>query len=82
MLLPGGLRLEDRDEILAAMGGPPWTSYELEDLRVHQLTASTALVIYGVSAERDGQSYSALISSTYVRRASGWHLAAHQQTPR
>ncbi len=31
---------------------------------------------------RDGQRYSALMSSFYVRRADGWKLAFHQQTPR
>jgi Domain of unknown function (DUF4440) len=83
MLLPGGLRLDDRAAIIASMGGPPWASHRLEEPRVLPLTADTAVVIYGVVAERSGSPpYSALISSTYVRRGDGWKLAIHQQTPR
>lgn len=29
----------------------------------------------------DGQPYSALVSSAYVRRPSGWKLAFHQHSP-
>jgi hypothetical protein len=83
MLLPGGMVLDDRDEIVAAMSGQPWSSYELADLRVVQPTGDTGVVTYGVVAERDGAPpYSALMSSLYVRRADGWRLAFHQQTPR
>jgi hypothetical protein len=83
ILLPGGMRLTDRATILAAMGGPSWTSHALEDLLVRQLTADSALVSYGVVAQRDpSPPYSALMSSVYVRREDGWKLVFHQQTPR
>jgi hypothetical protein len=83
MLLPGGLLMTDRDEILRAMSGQPWTSFHLEDTRVLRLTADTGVVVYAAVAERAGsQQYSALISSIYVRRDDGWKLAFHQQTPR
>ena len=83
MLLPGGMRLVDRATVLAAMGGPSWTAFTLEDLLVRQLTVDSALVSYGVVAQRDGAPpYSALMSSVYVRRADGWKLTFHQQTPR
>jgi hypothetical protein len=83
MLLPGGMRVDDRAEVLAAMGGPPWTSYALEAPLVRQLTADSAVVTYGVVARREGSPpYSALMSSVYVRREGGWKLALHQQTPR
>ncbi len=83
MLLPGGLRMTDRATVVASMGGAPWASYRLEEPRVHALGADAAVVTYGVVAQRDGSPpYSALISSSYVRRAGGWRLAIHQQTPR
>ncbi len=83
MLLPGGMRLTDRDTIVASMGGQPWASYRLEDPQVLELGDDTAVVSYGVVATRDGSpSYTALMSSTYVRRDTGWRLAFHQQTPR
>jgi hypothetical protein len=83
MLLPGGLLIEDRQTLLDAMAGPPWSSYRLEDLRVVRPTADTAVVAYGAVAQRAGEAeYSALMSSGYVKRAGGWRLALHQQTPR
>ncbi|MGY1636462.1 nuclear transport factor 2 family protein [Geodermatophilus sp. SYSU D00742] len=83
MLLPGGMRVDDRAGILAAMGGPPWASYTLEAPLARQLTADSAVVTYGVVAQREGSApYSALMSSVYVRREDGWKLVLHQQTPR
>lgn len=83
MLLPRGMVLNDRAAIVQSMSGQPWSSFELDDLRVLQPTADTAVVTYGVVAQREGATeYSALMSSVYVRRAKGWKLAFHQQTPR
>lgn len=81
MLLPGGLRLTDRDEILRLMSRAPWDGFELGDPRTLELGPDSAVVLYGVVAERGGSPYSALISSTYVRRDDGWKLVLHQQTP-
>jgi hypothetical protein len=82
MLLPGGLVLDDRAVIVSSMSGQPWSSYELEDLRSFQPTEDTAVVTYGVVAQRNEQAYSALMSSVYVRRDDEWRLTLHQQTPR
>jgi Domain of unknown function (DUF4440) len=83
MLLPGGMRLDDRDAVLGSMGGPPWAAYEFQDLLERRPSPDTAVVTYGVTAQRDGSPpYSALVSSVYVRRDAGWRLVLHQQTPR
>ena len=82
MLLPAGLALTDRALMLQTMADSPWSSYELEDVRVHEPTPDTALVTYGVVAHRDETRYSALMSSLYVRRGAGWRMTFHQQTPR
>jgi Domain of unknown function (DUF4440) len=66
-----------------AMAGQPWASHTLEDPHVLPVTDDVAVVTYGVVAQREGApTYSALISSTYVRRDDAWRLALHQQTPR
>src|SRR4051794_25668970 len=67
MLLPGGTVLDDRAAILGSMSGQPWSSYDLENMRVFQPTQDTGMVTYGVLAERDGHRYSALVSSLYAR---------------
>jgi len=82
MLLPGGMRLTERDVILESMSGAPWTSFALEDPQVVALGTGGALVVYGVVAVRGGAEYSALVSSAYVRRDAGWRMVFHQQTPR
>ncbi|MGY1760283.1 nuclear transport factor 2 family protein [Geodermatophilus sp. SYSU D00779] len=84
MLLPGGLRLDDRATVIASLAGPPpWAAYDLESPRVLPLGEDAAVVTYGVVARRGGAApYSALMSSVYVRRGGRWRLALHQQTPR
>jgi hypothetical protein len=81
MLLPGGLVLDDREQVLATMSGPPWTHHELHDVRALGLSDDCVVVTYRVHAEREGAPYDALMSSTYVRRDGAWRLALHQQTP-
>jgi hypothetical protein len=82
MLLPGGLRLGDREQILEAMGGPPWNWHELDDEAVIPLGDDAASVAYRVRAQREDQEvYTALMASTYVRFDGNWRLALHQQTP-
>lgn len=83
MLLPGGMVLSDRDDIVRSMSGQPWATYRLDGTRVLRPAADTGLVTYGVVARREGTpEYSALVSSLYVRREDGWKMAFHQQTPR
>ena len=82
MLLPGGMLLDDRDQILESMSGTPWSEYRLSDMRVLQPNDNTGVVLYRVEASRKGSpDYTALVNSTYVRRRSGWKLLLHQQTP-
>lgn len=83
MLLPGGVVLDDRSMILESISGQPWSSFRLEDMRVLHPSADVGIVAYRVRAHREGSAeYSALISSSYVRRDDGWKLTLHQQTPR
>lgn len=81
-VLPGGTVLDDRDSIVQSVSGQPWSTYELSDLKVLQPAPGTAIVVYAATATRDGNPpYSALMTSTYIRRPAGWKLAMHQQTP-
>jgi hypothetical protein len=81
MLLPGGMVIDDRSQVIDSMSGPPWTSFEMSDERVLTLTDTTAVVAYKATATRDDFEYTALFNSTYVRESGTWHLALHQQTP-
>jgi hypothetical protein len=82
MLLPGGLLLSDRVQILKSMSGTPWSSFRMKDPRVLSPADGVRVVVYRVEAKREGSpDYSALIASTYVRRDAGWRMVLHQQTP-
>ena len=81
LLLPGGMVIDDRRQVVDSVRGAPWASFELSDERVHELSETCAVVAYRGVATRDGNEYVALFNSTYVRREGGWRLALHQQTP-
>lgn len=81
MLLPGGMVIDDRAQIVEAMQGPPWTSYELSDERVLTLDETSAVVAYYGRARRGDVDYTALFNSTYVQHNGRWRLVLHQQTP-
>lgn len=81
MLLPGGLVIDDRAQVIDSMGGAPWESFELSDERVVPLTDDSAVVAYRATAVRQGHEYTALFASTYIRADGVWRLVLHQQTP-
>ncbi len=82
MLFPGGMRIEGKEQILASFAAQPWASFQIDAPKVIALSEHAGVVVYGVSAQREGsEPYKALISSTYVRSNGGWKLVLHQQTP-
>jgi hypothetical protein len=80
MAFPFGVM--DRDEVLSAMAAAgPWASFDMETPRVIQLGPDCGVLVYAVSAQREGQeTFSAVLSSTFVRRDGRWRLAFHQQS--
>ena len=59
----------------------PWRGFALSDVRV-VVDGDVALIAYRAEAEREpGTSYTATMTSVYVRRAGGWRLLLHQQSP-
>lgn len=81
MLLPGGMIIDDRDGAIASVGGTPWSTFELSDERVLELSAQSAIVAYRATARRDQTVYTALVNSTYARENGAWRMVLHQQTP-
>jgi hypothetical protein len=81
MLMPGGMVIDDRQTVVDAMKGAPWSSYELGTMHVFALGDDSAVVWYSATAVRGDHTYKALFNSTYVRESGEWRLALHQQTP-
>ena len=80
MAFPFGLM--DREEALSAMEATqPWSRYDMKEPRVIALSPDCGVVVYAVTAQREGQDpFSAVMSSTFVRRDGEWRLAFHQQS--
>jgi hypothetical protein len=70
-----------RDEIAKTAEAGRWQDVSLEPVALTTLSDTSAIITYRCSARRrDGQPYEAFVSSAYVKRASSWKLAFHQQT--
>lgn len=81
MLLPGGLTLRSAAAVLPVLGVDPWRGFRIADAEVRHPVPDVALLTYAVSAHRGGPPYEALVTSVYARRAEGWRMVLHQQTP-
>jgi hypothetical protein len=81
MAFPFGVM--SRQEAIDAMGAAtPWSSFDLVDPQVVELSADSGIVVYRVNAQRTGEEpYAAIVSSTFVRGEGRWLLAFHQQSP-
>ena len=62
---------------------PRWREVAFDDGQVVAPAPDVTVLVYDATASRDGDSspYRARCSSTWVRAAGEWKLAAHQQTP-
>ncbi|OHB31730.1 MAG: hypothetical protein A2790_02630 [Phenylobacterium sp. RIFCSPHIGHO2_01_FULL_69_31] len=59
-----------------------WRDLTMSNRLLLEVTDDVAVISYRADVTRaDGEPYSALISSGYVRRDGGWKLAFHQHSP-
>ena len=71
-----------KDVAATATPANRWRDLKISHQQFLQVTDRVAIVSYRADVTRaDGEPYSALIGSTYVRREQGWKLAAHQHSP-
>ncbi len=81
IMLTNGLRITDRNQIVASMDGPPWSAFEIIEPQETYLGSDVGFLTYKVRADRDGTPYTALLSSVYAKEDGEWKLALHQHTP-
>jgi hypothetical protein len=80
MVFPG-MVMTKPEAIAAIRAAPPWRRFELSDVRT-VVNGDAGMVVYTANAERDPSStYTATMTSVYVRRPAGWQLLLHQQSP-
>jgi hypothetical protein len=72
-----------RDEIAASASLPNrWRDLKIASRQLIEPAEDVAIISYrGDVIRGDGEPYSALVSSAYVRRPAGWKLAFHQHSP-
>ena len=72
-----------RDDVVASLEhAPPWASFDIKQPRLVPIADDVAALIYIGTGHRDeGPSFTASMTSVYVRGESGWRLAHYQQTP-
>ena len=75
--------VHSREQIAATASMPGrWRDLEMVDRHAVHPVDDFALISYrAVVTRADGEPYSALVSSGYVRRSEGWRLAFHQHSP-
>ena len=73
----------DRDAVVAALAqSPPWARHEIDDVRPVAAGDGAALVYTGRAwREEDGEPFTAVMTSLYVRDGDRWRLALYTQTP-
>jgi hypothetical protein len=83
MLLARGQVFTRQDVIDSLNHAPPWRSYDISDERLIPLGEEQAIFVYTGRAYRESVNpdFTAVMSSTYIRREGAWRLALYQQTP-
>lgn len=82
MVLANGMVM-DRDTVTAALGqSPPWARYQIDDVRLIQISQDTAALVYTGTGWRNGpgEPFVGAMSSVYHRTGTGWKLALYQQS--
>lgn len=81
LVLPVGVM--DREQSIMSMSQvPAWARFTISNPRTFPLADDVVALTYQADAERSsGDTYTAVMTSVYVRRAGEWKLLLHQQTP-
>ncbi|QEH92265.1 nuclear transport factor 2 family protein [Dermacoccus abyssi] len=81
MLLAGGLALDRGGVVESLDGAPPWSTYELSNVKLLPLGTSAAALTYRATARRgDDEPFTALMTSVYRLVDDEPRLALYQQT--
>lgn len=75
--------VHSRDQVAATATMPNrWRGLTMGDRHLLHGAEGAAIISYRADVTRaDGEPYTALVSSAYLRRPNGWKLAFHQHSP-
>lgn len=82
MVLANGLPMTRSQVVESLAEAPPWDGYRIDDPVVVEVSDSVTSLVYGGTGRRDdGDDFTGIMASTYVRDDAGWRLTLYQQTP-
>lgn len=82
MVLADGSIMSRSDVVDALEHAPPWASYTITDPALTVLDEDVRALVYtGTGHRHEGDDFTGIMTSIYVRTESGWRLAHYQQTP-
>lgn len=80
VVVPGAV-LDLAGTATAMDASPGWDEFTLTEARLGEPAPDVATIVYRFHGRRGDEIYSAVLSSTYVRRDGRWRLVLHQHTP-
>lgn len=82
MVLAGGMVMTRDDVTESLRHAPPWDGYTIADPAATTIGSDACLLVYiGTGRRTDGDDFTAVMASVYVRHGGEWKLAHYQQTP-
>ena len=82
MVLANGMTMTRPQVVESLAQAPPWDGYSIEDPVVVRISENVAALVYaGTGHREDGDRFTAIMVTTYLRDDEGWRLALYQQTP-
>jgi hypothetical protein len=84
MVLANGAVMDRAAVVESLRQAPPWSSFEIDDVRLVRTGADGAALVYLGTAYRDAEqpAFVGLMSSVYRLVEDQWRLALYQQTER
>jgi ketosteroid isomerase-like protein len=80
VIVPGA-RMGREDTAAAIDAGPGWDRFTLTEPELATVGDCAVLTYIFEGSRGEGETYRAIMASTYVRRDDAWRLAFHQHTP-
>ena len=81
MVLANGTVMSRTAVIESLEAAPPWSSYAIDEPVASAVSEDVVAVTYTGTGHRDnGDDFTGIMTSVYVRHESGWKLAHYQQT--
>lgn len=83
MVLANGAVMTRDDVIDSLDEAPPWDSYDISDPLLITLSSDVVALVYvGTGHRTEGDDFTGIMTSTYIRDGSDWKLGLYQQTPK